>query len=85
MVKWFFENTPFEFQIFTNDTSTWYLPVAEYYEIDVYKWSVGLGKYTLCWGLPKLGKDCGDYVWPCDDEWKEAKILWDLGLRGKED
>ena len=89
MVKWFFADTPFEFQIFTNDTSTWYLPTKEYYEIGVYKWSVGLGKYTICWDLPKLGKDyiqtpSGDYVWRCDDEWKEAKIRWDFELRRKE-
>lgn len=86
--KWFFVNTPFECQISTNNPPTWYWPVANYYEIDVYKWSVGLGKYTFCWGLPKLGKDyvvtpCGDYVWKNQDNWKNAKRLWNLGLRGK--
>ena len=43
MIKWFFGNTPFECQIYTNKSPTWYWPIAEYYEFDSYKWSVGLG------------------------------------------
>ena len=58
MIKWFFGNTPFECQIYTNKSPTWYWPIAEYYEIGVYRWSVGLGKYTFCWGLPKEFRGC---------------------------
>lgn len=86
MVKWFFIGTPFECQIFTQDKSQWWFPEKYYFDIETYMWSIGLGKYCFCWGLPKEGKDyirtpCGDYVFPGNDNWKDAKTLWKLGVR----
>jgi len=54
MIRYFFENTPFEFYIFTNDWPIWYLPIKKDCKIGDYKKSAGLGKITICWNKKKI-------------------------------
>ena len=52
MTKYFFTGTPFEFQIFSNEKPFWFISLNDYYDEDTYLNSIGIGKYTICWGLP---------------------------------
>ena len=52
MVKYFFAGTPFEFQIFSNEKPLWCVKLNHFYEADAYLNIIGVGKYTICWGLP---------------------------------
>ena len=52
MIKYFFTDTPFEFQIFSNEKPAWFITLNDYYDEDTYLNSIGFGKYTICWRLP---------------------------------
>ena len=52
MVKYFFADTPFEFQISSNEKPLWFVGLNQYYDAHTYLNSIGIGKYTICWGLP---------------------------------
>ena len=52
MIKYFFTDTPFEFQIFSNAKPTWFIILNDYHDEGTYLNSIGIGKYTICWRLP---------------------------------
>jgi hypothetical protein len=52
MIKYFFVDTPFELQIFSNEKPAWFINLNDYYDEDTYLNSIGIGKYTICWKLP---------------------------------
>lgn len=52
MIKYFFVDTPFECQIFSNEKPMWFIELNHYYDANTYLNSIGFGKYTFCWGLP---------------------------------